>query len=240
MHKTAVPGICLAALLLSSALLTEGCASHIGDTAIDSWNGDNSFIHFKLSVNPSGSIDRSGSGYYVILLNAKGEEIEVTDTDTFTDFIKYDGVNFDWYTRQANQPNPGWTFAMAGSLNTEGSVSSDGRSIDIAFNLADSGSMLSQYIVSRKFTAHAITTDTYQDSVLGRVIDVMGDSLNGNSLQTVLVSKLKGAVEPFPTYYPNDRLNDWITHSDLDTQFPYVNYDIDKLEITASRPDAAE
>ncbi|MBQ7567261.1 hypothetical protein IJT17_00470 [bacterium] len=229
----------LASVMLGSIAIT-GCASDIGGAAADNPGGDHTYLHFKLSVNPNGVIDRSGSGYYVILLNSRGEEIEVTDIDTFTDFIKYDGVNFDWYTRQANQPNPGWTFAMAGSLNTEGSVASDGHSIEVAFNLSDSSSMLSQYVISNKFTAHAITTDTYQDAILGRVIDVMGDSLDGNSLQTVLVSKLQGAIKPFPTYYPNDRLNDWITHGDLEASFPYVNYDIASLQITSSRPDAPE
>ena len=224
----------LAAALMGVPLWLGGCASDIGDSISEELDGQDSFLHFKLSVNPRGTIDRSGQGCYVILLNARGEEIEVTDNDTFTDFIKYDGINFDWYTRQANQPNPGWTFAMAGSLNTEGSVASDGSSFEVTFNLADSSSLLSQYIVSRSFTAHAVTTDTFQDAILGRIIDVMGESLDGNALQTVLVNKLSGAVQPFPTFYPSDRLNDWITHADLDTGFPYVNYDIDTLEITNS------
>ena len=217
--------------LLGSSLWVGGCASHTGDSIANDLNGKDSYLHFRLSVNPSGTIDRSGKGYYVVLLNAKGEEIEVTNTDTFTDFIRYDGVNFDWYTRQANQPNPGWTFALAGSLNTEGTVSTDGNSIDVTFNLAEASSLLHQYIVTRRFTAHALTTDTDQDAILGRVIDFMGDSLDGCSLQTVVVDKLLGATRPYPTFYPNDRLNDWITHSDLDSNFPYVNFDIDTLEI---------
>lgn len=232
MNRHYVTALALGALL-GSSLWVGGCASHTGNSISGEIDG-NSYLHFRLSVNPSGTIDRSGKGYYVILLNSKGEEIEVTNVDTFTDFIRYDGVNFDWYTRQANQPNPGWTVALAGSLNTEGSVSTDGNSIDVTFNLAESSSLLHQYIVSRRFTAHAMTTDTYHDAILGRVIDVMGDSLDGNALQTVMVDQLLGATKPYPTYYPNDRLSDWISHSDLDSNFPYVNFDINTLEIINS------
>ena len=216
--------------LMATALSTGGCASHTGSSVQDYLGGD-SFLHFKLTVNSNGTIDRSGQGYYVILLNSMGEEIQITDKDTFTDFMRFDGVNFNWYTRQANQPNPGFTFALAGSLNTEGTVSTDGRSLDITFNLADSGTMFSQYIKSLKFTAHALTTDNYESSWIGRYLDFMGDDIDSNGLQTVLVSQLEGAINPLPTFYPNDPLNDWYKRSDLGDTFPYVNFDIESLQI---------
>ncbi len=223
----------LATLLLGGALCLNGCASDIGDSASETIDGENSsYLHFKMSINSNGSVDHSGVGCYIILLNSMAEAIEVTDTDTFTDFIKYDGVNFDWYTRQANQPNPGFTFAMAGSLNTEGSISNNGQTIDITFNLADGSSLLHQYMTASTFTAHAITTDAFEDADIGRVLDVLGNGLTGNSLQTVLVNKKQGAISPYPSYYPNDNLEDWLEQPDLSATFPYVNFDIDTFQIT--------
>lgn len=224
----------LSCAVIGCSYFCGGCASHIGTSVSEQMDGIDSFLHFRLTVNSNGTIDRSGQGYYLILLNSMGEEIQVTDKNTFTDFIRYDGVNFDWYTRQANQPNPGFTFALAGSLNTEGTVSTDGRSLDVTFNLADSGTMLSQYIKATKFTAHALTTDNYESSWIGRYLDFMGDDINSNGLQTVLVSQFSGAISPYPTFYPNDNLNDWKYRSDLGDSFPYVNFDIDTFQVYIS------
>lgn len=207
-----------------------GCASDSGSGTVH-YDG-RSYLRFSMTVNSNGKIDTDGRGMYAILLNSQGESIEVTDSDTFTDFIRFDGINFDWYTRQANLPNAGFTFYQVGSMNPEGSISSDGRTLNITVDTSDTNTYFNQYIVSSKFTAQAVTTDCTDDSYLGRIIDHMGDDINSNSLNTVTVSKDIGVTAPIPSIYPNDYLTDWITHNDLDADFPYVNFDIDTFEIS--------
>ncbi|MCR5661033.1 MAG: hypothetical protein K6G50_02760 [bacterium] len=220
----------LAGVLAASSFI-GGCASDSSNIAI---KNTEHLLTFTVTVNSNGVIDQTGNGYYAILLNSQGNAIEVTDLDTFTDIIRYDGINFDWYTRQANLPNPGFTFTHVGSLNHSSSISSDGTQLQVVIDLSDSTNYLSQHISADKFTAHLMTTDNYESAILGRVLDTMGESISSNSLQTVLVDKLLGAIEPFPTYYPDDPLNDWITRNDLDPDFPYTNFDIARFEITAS------
>ncbi|MGM9998395.1 MAG: hypothetical protein ACI38Q_03215 [Candidatus Bruticola sp.] len=226
------------AFLLGGAIMTlVGCASDTGPNvpSIPNINGS-PCLRFTITVNPYGHIDTEGNGVYAILLNSLGNSIEVTDSDTFTDFIRFDGVDFDWYTRQANLPNAGFTFYQVGSLNPEASISSDGRSINILLDPYDSNTYLSQYIVNSNFSAQVVTTDNTSDAYLGRVIDFMGDNLNSNSLYTLSVDKFFGLIDPIPSLYPNDYLNDWISHNDLDAAFPYANFDIETFEISISYP----
>jgi len=220
-------------LCLGSAALLSGCASETSYKGPSSAGpGSSQYLRFSLTVNANGRIDTEENGYYAILLNSEGNTIEATDSDTFTDFIRFDGINFDWYTRQANLPNTGFTFNFVGTLNPEGSISSNGRTINIIIDAADSATYLNQYIAGDTFTAQAITTDRTDDSYLGRIIDHMGDNLDTNSLQTLSIDKFFGVLNPLPTFYPNDYLNDWISHSDdLGADFPYVNFDIDTFEI---------
>ena len=219
--------------ILLAVCLLGGCASEGSSSRISTPDGETNgqFLHFALSVNPNGQIDLDNNGYYAILLNSQGETIEVTDLDTFTDFIRFDGINFDWYTRQANLPNPGFTFIQVGSLANQGGLSSDNTRLDIVFDINDTTSFINQYIASTTFSAQLITTDTYQGAYLGRVLDCMGPSLSFNSQQTVMAHKLRGAISPLPSIYPDDSLNDWITRDDLASDFPYNNFDIATFEI---------
>lgn len=238
LNKSAILGGALALFLGGAVVLgVGGCASDTGPKYSSIPNSSGSpCLRFTLTVNPNGKIDTEGNGFYAILLNSTGSTIEVTDSDTFTDFIRFDGINFDWYTRQANLPNAGFTFYQVGSLNPEGSISSDGRSINILLDTYDSNTYLNQYIVNSNFSAQVVTTDNTSDAYLGRVIDFMGDNLNSNSLYTLSIDKLYGIISPFPSLYPNDYINDWISHNDLDAAFPYANFDIDTFEVSISNP----
>ena len=133
LNKSAVLGGALTFFLSGAVILgIGGCASDTGPKFSSIPNSSGSpCLRFTLTVNPNGKIDTESNGFYAILLNSTGSAIEVTDSDTFTNFIRFDGINFDWYTRQANLPNAGFTFYQVGSLNPEGSISSDGRSINI-------------------------------------------------------------------------------------------------------------
>ncbi len=188
-----------------------------------------------MTINPNGQIDTTGRGYYIILLNANGQLIEVTDLDTFTDFIRFDGRNFDFFHRQLNQPNAGFNFVQVGSLSGSAQISPDGRSIDVVLDVGESTSFLNQFIVANTFTAHAATTDNFQGAFVGRLLDTMGQGPNigTNSLQTITVRKESGAIEPLPQSYPTDPLADHIVQNDLSTDFPYENFDIVRFEVTA-------
>ena len=216
-----------------AVLCLGGCASDSGGN-VTYTGGGGRFLRFSLTVNPNRRIDTEGRGCYAILLNSEGRPIEVTDSDTFTDFIRFDGINFDWFTRQANLPNAGFTFYQVGSLNPEGSISSDGRTLNITLDPYDSNIYLNQYIVNSTFSAQPVTTDNTSDAYLGRVLDHMGDNLNTNSLSTLNIDKFTGIISPIPSFYPNDNLNDWIMRNDLDTDFPYTNFDIDTFEVTVN------
>lgn len=239
LNKSVILSGALAFFLSGAALVgVSGCASDIGPKYSSIPNSSGSpYLCFTLTVNPNGRIDTEGNGLYAILLNSIGNPIEVTDSDTFTDFIRFDGINFDWYTRQANLPNAGFTFNQVGSLNPDSSISSDGRSINIFLDTCDSNTYLNQYIVNSNFSAQVVTTDNKSNDYLGRVIDFMGDNLNSNSSYTLTIDKLYGIVSPIPSIYPNDYLNDWIPHNDLDPAFPYANFDIATFEVSIIYPD---
>lgn len=192
-------------------------------------------LEFAIGINPNGMVDLSGRGTYAILLNAQGTPIEVTDLDTFTDVIRFDGQNFDWYHRLSVVPNPGYNFAQVGPLSGQARVLPDGKNIQIILDLNESTSFINQFIPSRVFTAHVVTTDSFGGAFLGRIIDTAGQgpNIDSNSLQTLTVRKGEGATHPLPQSYPFDPLNDVITHNDLPGDFPYANFDIVRFEVTA-------
>ena len=222
--------------------LLLGCASAGSSGPNNSEDGSNSagtagrrLLVFRLSVNPNATIDRSGQGYYVILLNANGQAIEATDLDTFTDFIRFDGTNFDWFHRQANQPNPGFNFVQVGSLNSAATISPDGKTIEVVLDIGESTNFLNQFIVGNTFTAHAMTSDNFQGGLIGRLIDTLGQgpNINSNSAQTITVRKGDGAITPLPQSYPIDPINDFITQGGLPVNFPTLNFDIARFEVVA-------
>lgn len=228
--------------LLATALAV-GCAS-AGDEGVNrssdnppSGGPDNGrrLLTFSMSVNPNGTVDRTGRGIYAVLLNAQGTPIEATDIDTFTDFIRFDGQNFDWYHRQAEVPNPGFTFVQVGPLSGQATVSPDGKTIDIVLDIGESTSFINQFIPANSFTAHAVTTDSAGGQFLGRLFDTLGQgpNIDANSLQTVTVRRGEGATQPLPQSYPFDPLGDVVTHDSLGGDFPYANFDIVRFEVTA-------
>jgi hypothetical protein len=192
-------------------------------------------LEFEIAVNPNGQIDQSGRGVYAILINAQGTPIEVTDLDTFTDVIRFDGRNFDWYHRLAEVPNPGFTFGQVGPLSGQSQVSPDGKSIQVTLDIGESTSFLNQFVPATVFTAHVVTTDTRGGAFLGRILDTQGQgpNIDSNSLQTATVRRGEGIAQPIPQSYPFDPLNDVVVHSDLPSDFPYANFDIARFEITA-------
>lgn len=230
------------AVSLLLLLLVLGCASE-GDginrspddpPAAGPDNGKRLLV-FTLSVNPNGTIDRTGRGIYAVLLNAQGTPIEATDIDTFTDFIRFDGQNFDWYHRLAEVPNPGFTFVQVGPLSGQAQVTADGKSLEIALDIGESTSFINQFIPANSFTAHAVTTDSAGGQFLGRLIDTLGQgpNIDANSLQTVTVRRGEGTTVPVPQSYPFDPLGDQVIHGDLGGDFPYANFDIVRFEVTA-------
>ena len=236
----------LVLLSFLSLLIVGGCASAGDDGANRSpndplGNGGNftssslRLLEFTIAVNPNGQVDRSGRGIYAVLLNAQGTPIEATDLDTFTDVIRFDGQNFDWYHRLSEVPNPGFTFAQVGPLSGQAQVSPDGKTIQAVVDIGESTSFINQFIPADVFTAHVITTDTTGGTFLGRLIDTLGQgpNIDSNSLQTITVRRGEGATQPLPQSYPFDPIGDTVIHSDLGDDFPYANFDIVRFEVTA-------
>lgn len=192
-------------------------------------------LEFNIAINPNGQVDRTGRGIYAVLLNAQGTPIEVTDFDTFTDVIRFDGQSFSWYHRLAEVPNPGFTFAQVGPLSGQSRVSPDGKNIQIIVDIGESTSFINQFIPADVFTAHVVTTDTQSGAFLGRILDTQGQgpNIDINSLQTLTIRRGEGTTQPIPQSYPFDPLNDMVTHSDLPADFPYLNFDIVRFEVTA-------
>lgn len=229
------------ALLLALALFL-GCASE-GDGVNRSPNDPpgpapadgKRLLVFNVAVNPNGQVDRTGRGIYAVLLNAQGTPIEATDIDTFTDFIRFDGQNFDWYHRLAEVPNPGFTFVQVGPLSGQAQVAPDGKSFEIVLDIGQSTSFINQFIPANSFTAHVVTTDSAGGQILGRLIDTLGQgpNIDANSLQTVTVRRGEGATQPIPQSYPFDPLGDTVIHDNLGPDFPYANFDITRFEVTA-------
>lgn len=230
-------------LLLLILGLMLGCASDGGDGpnygssttgGLPSGGYSKGKLILRLSVNPNGRIDTSGRGIYAILFNSQGTPIEATDIDTFTDFIRFDGRSFDWYHRLAQVPNPGFTFTQVGPLAGIASVAPDGKTAEIVLDLTDPTNYLNQFIVSGTFTVHVVTTDN-DGNYIGRLIDTLGQGPNiaANSTQTITVKKGLGALNPLPSSYPVDPLNDVVVHDDLGEAFPYANFDISRFEVIA-------
>ena len=236
----------LLSILSFAVLLFAGCSSagsegpnlsaddRIGNGG-DFSSTDLRLLEFRISVNPNGNVDTTGRGVYAVLLNAQGNPIEVTDLDTFTDFIRFDGQNFDWFHRLAEVPNPGFNFAQVGPLSGQSRVSADGKSIQMIVDIGESTSFINQFIASDVFTAHVVASDTRGGVFIGRILDTMGQgpNIDSNSLQTLTVRRGEGATQPIPQSYPFDPLADTVTHSDLGADFPYANFDIVRFEITA-------
>ncbi len=191
-------------------------------------------LAFTMQINPNGVIDTSGRGYYIIEFNTFGRQIECTDLDTFSDFVRFDGRNFDWFHRQAQLPRPGFQFFQAANLNIAGRITNDARGIEVIFDLGESTNILNQFVNVPSFSVHALTCDSYRGAVIGRPIDTLGQGpdFGKNSLQTLRVSKNNGVTVPLPQFYPSDPIGDFITQPELPADFPYNNFDISRFEAT--------
>lgn len=234
-------------LLLGAVLCGVGGCASAGDTGVNRAANDPlgnggqipssglRLLEFDIGINPNGNVDLTGRGIYAILLNAQGTPIEVTDLDTFTDVIRFDGQNFDWYHRLSQVPNPGYTFAQVGPLAGQAQVLPGGKTIQIVLDTAETTAFVNQFIPASVFTANVVTTDSFGGSFLGRIIDTggQGPNINSNSLQTITVRKGEGAVQPLPQSYPFDPLNDVVVHGDLPSDYPYANFDIISFQVSA-------
>jgi hypothetical protein len=192
------------------------------------------FLTFTMQINSHGVIDTSGRGYYAFLINAFNTPIEVTDLDTFSDFVRFDGRSWDWFHRSEQLPRPGFQFFQAANLNVFGRIGTDRRTIEVVFDTGDSTNVLNQYLTNQRFTVSAMTCDNYKNAILGRPIDVLGQGpdITKNSLQTLQVRKNEGATQPLPQFYPVDPLGDFLVHPDLPPDYPYQNFDIARFEVT--------
>lgn len=188
--------------------------------------GTGQFLNFVLTVNDQGLIDTHGNGRYRFLFNAANQSIDATQDTTYTDYVEFDGQNFIWWHRQNNVPGPGFTFIAAGNVNPNGSISANGKSLILKFNVNDASSLFSQYLQSNNFTCHAITLDSSS-----RPLDTLGPGFAGNIQFTDNVNKVQGAVAPFPSGYPADAAGDNATRDDLPADFPYKNFDITVFQI---------
>ena len=188
-------------------------------------------LTINFSISQTGKIDTKNNGYYAVLFNSSNEAIEVTNHETFSDYIRFDGVNFTWYHRQGNVPSPGYTWVNAGNMNQDGIITSDGNSLLIRIDTTDPTCLFNQFITTNSFTVHAVTTDR-SNSLLGRIIDTIGQgpSIDGNALYTIFFSLTGGVLEPLPSGYPSDPIGDYDEKPDL-TSFPYDNFDIDSFSI---------
>jgi len=190
-------------------------------------------IYFTFSVNPAGKIDLEGRGYYALLFNQDANPIEVSNPDSFTDFIRFDGMQFIWFHRQDNVPPPGYTWVSAGNINRFGHISSDNRTITLIFDLNDPTLLFNQYLPNPCFSVHLLTCSNEKGAYLGKVIDTLGlgPSILNNSLNTVYVNSQQGSLTPYPPFYPMDPLNDWAKQENLPPDFPYKNFDLYRFEI---------
>jgi hypothetical protein len=188
-------------------------------------------IQFALSINDQGEFD-TVNGFYAIMLNAFDEPIDVSNNDKFTDFMVWDGTFLLWYHRQTNPNNNLFQFIATATINQNLSFTEDRHTMLITFSLGDPTSTLNQFITSPAFTAAAATTD--RNGILGRIIDTVGPgpSLDNDALYTYFIDKTLGVTLPTPPEYPTDPLDDWITQPDQGTNFPYVNFDIKRFEVT--------
>jgi len=211
---------------LTISFYLSGCASGPAE------KGNKTTLTFTVKVNERGEIDDGDHGYYAILLNGFSEDIEVTNYETFTDFIRYDGYNFTWYHRQGNVPSPGYTWVDAGNMNSEGLISGDGKSIVVRMDLNDSTNLFNQYIESKRFSVHLVTTDK-DSSLLGSAIDTLGQgpSIDGNALYTIFFDRTTGILTPEPPSYPSDPLDDYSEKLELGDNFPYENFDIKSFTV---------
>ncbi|MCL5038040.1 MAG: hypothetical protein M1269_13150 [Chloroflexi bacterium] len=192
------------------------------------------FLVITFAVNDRGHIDIDGNGFYVILFNNNGNPIEVTNPDTYTDFIRFDGFNFEWFHRRDNIPPPGYTWIAAGNLNRLAHISSDEREFKILLDLENPNMQFLRYITNNRFTIHGMTCTLEGSSILGKVLDFegIGPGLDQNDLNTIQVNRFTGALQPLPPFYPSDPLNDITKHEGLGEGFPYDNFDIRIFEIS--------
>jgi hypothetical protein len=222
-------------------LCTVSCAqgpdssSPSGSGSSGSSGSSKRFINFFLRINDGGRV--STGGYYVILLNSQVEAIEVTNPGTYTDAIRLYmdpvvGPTHNWLHRIPSVPGPGYEFVITSRLDEYASISSDWKSITYTFNTTDPSVIFNQYMTNR-FTAHAMTTDTYHTAILGRALDTLGPGpdTTHNDLYSILVDKQLGPQNPLPPDYPSDPLYDWATKGDLPADFNYVNFDIESFQI---------
>lgn len=237
MKKTIIPSLTFLSLILLFSLYSCAQGPDSSSPSKPGSGGSQAFdnITFTLRINDAGKL--SSGGYYIILLNSNDQAIEVTNPGTYTDAIRFyldpnSGYTYTWFHRVQSVPGPGYEFVSTARIDEFAQISSDSRALSYLFKLKDSTCIFNQYIFNR-FTAHVVTTDTYQSAILGRTLDTLGPGpdITHNDEYTVFVSKALGPENPLPPNYPSDNLYDWDTKSDLPADFPYINFDIESFQI---------
>ena len=231
----------LAATLIIFALLflMSSCAQQPDSLSSSSSSSDGTttpqYISFTLKINDAGRI--AEGGYYIILFNCEVDGIEVTNAGTFSDGIRLYvdpmlGPTHYWFHRIPSVPGPGYDMVLIARIDEYAQIAADWRSVTYTFSTTDSSVIFNQYILNR-FTAHAMTTDNYANSVIGRIFDTMGPGpdISQNIEYTAVVAKDFGVEHPYPPNYPSDTLFDWAVKDDLPLDFPYVNFDIQSFQI---------
>ncbi|MBI2251405.1 MAG: hypothetical protein HYU63_01375 [Armatimonadetes bacterium] len=189
------------------------------------------YLSFTITVNNNGRIDQSGIGHYFVLFSSNTQGlINVADNRTYTDYVRYDGVNANWYHRRKDPQNPNsfiWEFV--GGVNNNLIISGDEKSLTLNFNINDSSILLNQYL-DDYFNAHVVITDASD-----RPIDTLGQGPNfiNNSAYTLYINKQQGIISPVPSIYPNDSLNDTLSHPENPSDYPYVNFDLKSFQVLA-------
>jgi len=226
----------LALTLVSCAQNPDSASSFSGSP--DGSNGKN-FITFLLRLNDGGRI--SPGGYYVILLNSNVQAIEVT-TPAPTLMQSGSPLMGTWWQATSGFtvfracPGPGMISYPPPVLMNIPRYHLITAPWPILFKLNDSSVIFNQYI-SNRFTATAITTDTYQNALLGRTLDCMGPGpdISQNDEYTTFFDKTTGLMDPKPPNYPQDALYDWTPKGDLPSDFPYINFDMRVSRSTSNR-----
>lgn len=189
------------------------------------------YLTFKLTVNPSGEINRKSQGFYFILFNSDSRQlINATDNRTCTDFICFNGINFTWYHRRTDPIDPIYfIWEPAGLVNSYAYFSPDNKQIIIRFDTADPSIFINQYLTGTDFAVHVVTTD----STSRLKIDALGPGpdLSNNSIFTIKASKEQGVIFPVHSFYPFDLLDDTQDFKKLSDNFPYNDFDIASFEI---------
>lgn len=156
---------------------------------------------FQFALTVKGTIDPSFGGEYAIMMNSQDTAIDVTNNETFDNFMAWDGTHFVWYTRQTNADEE-FDFLPVATIDQNFSTSDDGHTMYATFSLVSDPTNPFATMLENQFTANAATAN--KGTYLGPIIDTLGPSIDENIEFTVFCAKQVGLVTPAPSGYPNN------------------------------------